>query len=86
MKKAIVSLILTMGLMFSLQVKAADPLSSLVFGTISTGFGALSVSDKGQACDDEPLRKVAWKNNPNGYSFVVAGCDYQAKKDQLVLK
>jgi hypothetical protein len=37
------------------------------------------------ACYSEPSRKVAWKNNPDGYSFTVAGCDYASKADQLVL-
>ncbi len=36
------------------------------------------------ACYSEPTRKVAWKSNPNGYSFTVTGCDYAAKADQLV--
>lgn len=37
------------------------------------------------ACASEPVRRAAWKSNPSGYSFVVTGCDYQAKADRLVL-
>ncbi len=54
-------------------------------GLLLAGF-TLALTDKAQACDDEPNRLVAWKDNPNGYSFEVAGCDFQAKKDQYVLK
>ena len=48
------------------------------------GVGAVSAVDGVQACDKEPLRQVHWKGNP-GYSFTVAGCDYQAKADKLVV-
>ncbi len=35
-------------------------------------------------CFHEPVRNVSWKANP-GYSFDVAGCDYQTSKDKLIV-
>lgn len=70
----------------------AEPVSGLLgvaiqaFTPLSIGYIA-GVSDGKPipACYSEPSRKVTWANNPNGYGFNVSGCDYEAKKDQLVI-
>lgn len=68
----------------------AEPISMLVGGVVELApfaLGAFVGNDASKpvpACYSEPTRKVAWANNPKGYSFTVAGCDFQSKKDQLV--
>lgn len=84
-------LMLAMIVMFSTQVMAIEPVTALFsafanFAPVAAGVYAGANSEITNACYNEKVRTVAWKNNPNGYSFDVAGCDYQAKKDVLVLK
>jgi len=67
----------------------ADPFS-LVIGAslnllpVSVGYLAGMRDTNVPACFSEPQHKVAWKNNPTGYNFYTGGCDYIAKKEQLV--
>ena len=44
---------------------------------VGTGLVFLMLSDKGQACDDLPVKTAHWTGNP-GYNFTVAGCDQLA--------
>jgi len=46
--------------------------------------GNRDAKDLPGACYNEPVRIVKWKSAP-GYSFEVAGCDYQAKKEKLIV-
>ena len=86
MKKVV---LVVVGMMMIGTASAAVPaLGPLIFGVSVGGLGytAGSRDASGQpgACYNEPVRLVKWKNAP-GYSFEVAGCDYQAKKDRLVV-
>ena len=91
MKKVIVSLVLAMGVMFQASAGVAtNPatinVSAVPFAVVAAVHYMLTNSEVVNACELEPLRKVAHASNPNGYTFTVAGCDYQAKKDRLILK
>jgi hypothetical protein len=81
MKKVIFGIMLLMGA----NVAMAHPGLAPMAGAFGLGVVAMKDSAKGiPACYYEEDRLVKWKDNP-GYSFGVAGCDYQAKKDRLVI-
>ena len=80
MKKILiaVSLMLVMGA--ANAVPAAFPFFAATFG-----YGYVVMNDEPiQACYNEPARQVKWKGQP-GYSFTLAGCDYIAKQDLVVV-
>lgn len=85
MKKMLIAMMLVVS-----GAANAEPISMLVGGVVELSpfvVGVFVGQDSTKpipACYSEPSRKVAWANNPNGYSFSVSGCDYAAKKDQLV--
>ena len=87
MKKVIFAVMLMVG-MGSAHAGVLIPGSVVVFGAVATGAGAIVGNDMAKpipACYYEPIRLVKWSDQP-GYSFEVAGCDYQAKKDRLVIQ
>ena len=96
MKKVMLMLVVTIGMLFNVQANAAPelhthtaPLFIKMLPTVVAGgliYYAAKNSEVKNACYNESSRNVAWKNNPNGYSFSVAGCDYQANKASYVLK
>lgn len=74
---------------FSMTANAATPfLAPAIFGFGIGGLGYIAGTRDANGipgeCYNEPLRLVKWNNAP-GYSFVVAGCDYQAKKANLTI-
>lgn len=82
MKTLIITVMLLMSASVANAVPTAFPLFAGIFGL---GVVALQDAEKGiPACYYEPIRTVKWVGQP-GYSFEVAGCDYQAKKDRLVV-
>lgn len=91
MKKSIVSLVLLMGLSFGATANVVTATqvintSLIPVAVVTAVYAMVTNSEITEACYNEPLRKVAWANNPNGYNFTVAGCDYQANKSRLILK
>jgi len=87
MKKVIFAIMSMM--VISISASAAVPvLGPMIFGVAAGGTGYLAgsrdASGQPGACYNEPVRLVKWKSAP-GYSFEVAGCDYQAKKDNLIV-
>jgi hypothetical protein len=89
MKKLLMSAVLALAV--TAPASATPLLAPALFETVINGFAIVgpyvaAKNEKMEACQKEPLRTVAWANNPNGYSFEVAGCDYQANKSKYVAK
>ena len=83
MKKVIFAVMLMFGFGTAHAALPAGAIAPVLFG-----FGVVALQDAEQgipACYHEPIRLVKWADQP-GYSFEVAGCDYQAKKDRLVVQ
>lgn len=80
MKKVIFAVMLMLGMGSAYAVPPAFPLIATTFG-----YGIVVMNDEPiQACYNEPARLVKWKGQP-GYSFTLAGCDYIAKQDRVVV-
>lgn len=91
MKKLIVSLILLMGLSFNANAIGMGATSAIT-STVNIPFvmfpiAAIAFANTVEygACNDLPYRTVSFKSGSN-HSFDVSECDYQAKKDRLILK
>jgi len=84
-------IILAVSMLFTVSIANAAVITPAIGSVFVYGIGILgpywaALNAEQQACEKEPLRTVAWKNNSNGYSFTVTGCDYQANKEKYVVK
>ena len=80
MKKVLFAVMLMLGMGSASAAPAVAPIVGAVYG-----FGLIVMNDEPiQACYNEPARLVKWKGQP-GYSFTLAGCDYIAKQDLVVV-
>ena len=80
MKKLIVSLVLLMGLSFS--VNATSPATFISGAAIPVAFFTFAYAASEveyKACNDKPYRTVSWKDS--NYLFDVSECDHQKNKD-----
>ena len=90
MKKAITAILTTLVLIIAGPV-SATPVITPAIGEVAVYavgiFGPyfMKVYEEPSTCWYEPVRKVEWKASP-GYSFEVAGCDYEANKSKYNLK
>ena len=88
MKKVVFAMMLSVGLV---GISNANPIgfaAPAIMGFAAAGLGYTAGTRDANgvpgSCYNEPVRLVKWKHAP-GYSFEVAGCDYQAKKDKLIV-
>jgi hypothetical protein len=87
MKKLILAVLVSLS--FSVSASPLGVVTGLVnpasFGVMLAYYAAKNEKID-NACYNDKLRTVSHVNNPNGYSFEVAGCDYQANKDNYIVK
>jgi len=79
-------LLLMLCLFAPVGVVSANPVIGEVFMHAVAIFAPafMGANSEPSKCWSEPVRKVEWKANP-GYTFDVAGCDYEANKSKYNL-
>lgn len=58
--------------------------AAVAIGSVFVGYQSAVHDAANLPCFKEPVRTAHWKGAP-GYTFSVAGCDYEANKDKLVI-
>lgn len=87
MKKLLITIIASLMFMFTGLANASVLGAFGVHAAVITLPYYMAKNEKPKyACETDKQRLVAWKSNPNGYSFVVSGCDYKAKKHLYIEK